>query len=200
LSNEIAYQVEAMVPFNNFALGGGVEGIYSLESDEFSEVPNQKPALATGVTNLFNSINRTRMLPYAKAIYRFEEWSVYAKAGVVASGSSTDEGNLLAGGLTWNFGGVDPKSAHIQRFKEYNIEASVLQVSPRGKFLKIDKGMAQDINKGQRFDIYETDYFGGNKLVATGIIFKVSSDQSIIKLDRIMSNKKVEAGFTARAQ
>lgn len=200
LSNEFIYQAEAMIPFQNLALGGGVEGIFSLDGDEFSEAPDQKPAQATGVTSLFNSINRSRMLPYAKAIYRFNEWSIYLKGGIVSAGTSTDEGNLLLAGLNWDFGGVDPKKARVERFKEYNIEASVLQVSPRGKFVKIDKGIAQDVNKGQRFDLYETDYFGGNKLVATGVVFEVSSDQAIIKLDKMIANKKVEAGFTARAQ
>lgn len=200
LSNEVIYSAEVMVPFTKLALGGGIEGIYSLEGDEFSEVPEQKPAQATGVTRLFNSVNRSRMLAYAKGVYRSNQWSLYAKAGIVNSGTSTDEGNLLAAGLTWDIGGVDPKRARVERFKEYNIEASILQVSPRGKFVKIDKGLAQDVSKGQRFDIYETDYFGGNKLMATGIVFEVSADEAIIRLDRMIANGKVEAGFTARAQ
>lgn len=199
LSNELLYKAEVMIPFGRLALGGGVEGIFSLDGDEFSDVPNQKPNQATGATQLFNSINRSRMLPYALGFYRFGEWSVYLKGGIVASGTSTDEGNLYAGGLIWDFGGVDPNQERVESFKEYNVEASVIQVSPRGKFLKIDKGLAQDVNKGQRFDIYETDYFGGNELVATGVVFEVSSDEAIIRLERMMSNKKVETGFTARA-
>lgn len=200
LSAEIITHLELMIPFTKLAIGGGVDSVFSLEQDEFTSAPFQKPRLATGATTLFNSINRSFMAPYFKVYYSFNELALFAQIGSTISGTSTDEGNLIAGGFVWNWGGVDPNKARVQRFKEYNIEASVIQVSPRGKFIKIDKGIAQGVEKGARFDIYETDFFGGNTLIATGIIFEVNADAAIVRLDRMLENKEVKTGATARGR
>lgn len=200
LSAEMVYNLELMIPFTKLAIGGGIDGVYSLNQDEYTSDPQQKPRQATGATSLFNSVNRSFMAPYVKAYYSFNELALYAQIGGVISGTSTDEGNLIAGGFVWNWGGVNPNQARVERFKEYNIEASVIQVSPRGKFIKIDKGIAQGVEKGARFDIYETDFFGGNTLIATGVIYEVNADAAIVRLDRMLENKEVKTGATARGR
>lgn len=200
LSPEFIYNLELMIPFSKLAIGGGVDAVLSLGQDEYSSDPSLKPRQATGPTALFNSVDRSFTAPYFQAYYAMESFALYAKIGAVISGTSTDEGNLLSGGLVWNWGGLDPKQARIERFKEYDIEASIIQVSPRGKFVKLDKGVAQGIQKGARFDVYETDFFGGNTLIATGVIYEVSADAAILRLDRMLDNKEVKTGATARGR
>ena len=73
-----------------------------------------------------------------------------------------------------------------------------LKVSPRGKFVKIDRGVASDVEKGMKFDIYRTDYFGGNKLMATGVVYQAGADWSIVKLVKKYGAGSLKKGDTAR--
>ena len=34
-------------------------------------------------------------------------------------------------------------------------------------------------------DIYQSDFFGGNILIASGVVFNVESDSSVIKINKI---------------
>lgn len=172
-----------------------------MNQDGFSEVPDQKPVLAGAVTSLFNSIDRSYMQPFVRVGYGFENLAIEGLFARVMSGVSTDEGNLLGARVSWAFGaGKNASQMRVERFKEYFVEASVLRVSPRAKFLKIDKGMASDVRKGMQMDIFQTDFFGGNVLVASGVVFEVAADSAIIRLEKRFSDREIKPGFTARGR
>ena len=67
-------------------------------------------------------------------------------------------------------------------------------------FFKIDKGLSQDIVKGSRADIYKSDYFGGNVLIATGFIYESGPDWAIVKVVKRFKDVAIEKGFTVRVK
>jgi hypothetical protein len=77
---------------------------------------------------------------------------------------------------------VSEDRIHIESFKEYEVEATVVRISPRGIFIKIDKGVGDDVSKGMVMDIFQFDYMGGNILTARGIVYEVDADSSVIKV------------------
>lgn len=198
LSSEINYKIEGVYQFTKLALLGGIEGIYSLKKDEFGDTPLLKPPQATGASKLFHSINREVIAPYVGATYDFKNFSVGLKGQTIVKGTSTDKGNAATLSIAWNSEGVTPESVKIDAFKEYHIEGSVLKVSARGNFLRIDQGLSTDVEKGMKFDIYQTDYFGGNELVASGIVYQIGADWSVIKLLKKYKELEIKPGFAAR--
>lgn len=198
LSSEIIYKLEARYLFKKLSLFVGVEGIRSLNKDQFADQPELKPFLREGATNMFNSINREKMAPYLGGSYAFNKFLLTLKGQTIASGKSTDKGNLVLAGISWNSEGVSEESVKIDSFKEYHVDGSVLKVSARGNFVRIDQGLSTDVEKGARFDIYQTDYFGGNVLVASGVVFEVGSDWSVIKLTKKYKDIEIKPGFAAR--
>ena len=147
----------------------------SLKKDPYSTDPNLKPKISTGATSLFNSINREKMAPYFGALYDFKKATFEARGGMVMSGTYTDKGYFALFSINFNSQGVTNETIKIDSFKEYIIDGSVLKVSARGKYVKIDQGLSTDVEKGMQFDIYQTDYFGGNVLVASGVVYEVVS-------------------------
>lgn len=198
LSEEIIYKGELLYRFSELSLFGGVEGISSLKKDQFGDAPTLKPIQAVGASRMFNSVNREKMAPYIGANYAFEKLLVTLKGQTVMAGQSTDKGNLVMLSLDWTSGGVTKESVKIDSFKEYNVEGAVLKVSARGNFIKIDQGLSTDVEKGMKFDIYQTDYFGGNVLVASGVAYDVGADWSIIKLTKKFKEIEIKPGFAAR--
>lgn len=198
LSEEIVYKLQGTYQFTKWGVFAGLEGIHSLERDPYKDSPLTKPVQATGVTALFNSIDREKVFPYAGATYSFDKFLVVFKGGSVIGGQSTDKGNRMELGFQWNNAGESREQVRVDSFKEYSIDGSVLKVSARGNFIKIDQGLSTDVEKGMRFDIYQTDYFGGNVLVATGVVYDVGSDWSVIKLTKKYKEIEIKPGFAAR--
>ena len=120
------------------------------------------------------------------------------KGQSIIYGKSTDKGNLIIAGLSWNSIGVTAESIKIDAFKEYHIDGSVLKVSARGNYIKIDQGLSTDVEKGAKFDIYQTDYFGGNVLVGSGVVFEVGADWAVVKLLKKYKDIEIKPGFAAR--
>ncbi|WP_372654934.1 hypothetical protein [Halobacteriovorax sp.] len=198
LSPEIFYDVNGKIAWNTFALFAGLEGVASLESDAYSTEPENKPPQGLGESALYNSTNRAYSKPYIGAYKTFGRVRVGVKGAQVISGVSTDKGTELSISLAWNSRGETRVDRKLSKFKEYDLEASIIKVSPRGKFVKIDKGISQDVEKGQTFDIYKTDYFGGNDLVAQGRVYEIGADWAIIKLSKKFKKMDIKSGFTAR--
>ena len=117
---------------------------------------------------------------------------------MIAAGASTDKGIEAGVHIAWSTQGAQEEDRKVGRFKEYLVEGTVLKLSPRGKFIKIDQGLSNDVTKGLRFDIYKTDFFGGNVLVAAGIAYEVGSDWAIIRLVKRYEKIQIKKGFTAR--
>ncbi len=194
LSSEIHYKMEGIYFFSKLSLLAGVEGIYSLNRDQLV----QKPFFARGPTNIFNSLNRQYVAPYAGINYAFDKIFLSLKGQSIVAGHSTDKGNAASINIAWNSQGVTAESIKVESFKEYHIEGSVLKVSARGNFIKIDQGLSTDVEKGMKFDIYQTDYFGGNVLVASGVAYDVGADWTVIKLTKKYKEIEIKPGFAAR--
>ena len=198
LSGEIHYNLEGMYRFTKLGFFAGIEGVKSLKNDPYTETPRLKPLQATGVTSLWNSINHEKMAPYIGANYAFDRLLVGIKGQSVISGKSTDKGSAFLINFDWSSEGITAESVKVDSFKEYQIDGSVLKVSARGNFIRIDQGLSTDVEKGMKFDIYQTDYFGGNELVGSGIIYEVGADWSIIKLTKKYKEIEIKPGFAAR--
>ncbi|MCO4794093.1 MAG: hypothetical protein KC493_10290, partial [Bacteriovoracaceae bacterium] len=126
LSQEVVYDMQLAWAWTKWAWIFGVEGIYSLGTDDFASTPETKPAMATGSTALYNSINRERMMPYLQLNKAFSTWRLGLKGGVVVSGNSTDKGYQVGMNITWSSKGVSKSDRVISKFKEYEIEGNVL--------------------------------------------------------------------------
>ncbi|MFZ8933647.1 MAG: hypothetical protein ACO20H_03640 [Bacteriovoracaceae bacterium] len=197
-SNEIIYNLEYAVPYKKWAYAFGFEGIKSMNGDTYSEAPENKPNLNTGSSQYFNSINREKFEPYFSLSHAFKGWRFGAKVSRVTAGVSTDEGTRFVISAVRVGTGKSLDDYKIERFKTYDIEATVTKVSPRGKFVKIDIGLAGGVEKGMRFDIYVKDIEGEQILVATGTAYETGRDWSIIKVVKTFRNLRLKKGFLAR--
>lgn len=201
LSPEVPYHLALVKNYNKWALWGGVRGIYTLGTDQYSDTPTDKPLNATGSTARWNSINRSYMQPYAGLRYLFKKkYRASVEMGQTMSGTSTDKSTDISFNLAWTSGGKSQEEIFEDSFKEYTTEATIIKVSPRGKFVKIDKGLAQDVTKGAKVDIYKTDYFGGNILIASGLVYESGPSWAIIKLIKKFRSVPIEKGLTARVK
>jgi hypothetical protein len=198
LSSEVVYKAEAIYKFTRLSVLVGIEGIRSLKRDQYTSAPTTKPLMNTGQSYLFNSLNREKTAPYIGVNYAFDKFLFGIKGESIIAGRSTDKGNIILASLSWNSVGVTSESIKIDTFKEYHIDGSVLKVSARGNFIKIDQGLSTDVEKGAKFDIYQTDYFGGNVLVGSGVVFEVGSDWAVIKLTKKYKEIEIKPGFAAR--
>jgi hypothetical protein len=196
LSSEVDYKIEGQYLFTNLSLIAGVDGIYSLKNSPYTTI--NKPQMSTGATHLFNTINREILSPYLGLNYNFKKFAFGLLAKTITKGFSTDAGNSIEFNLSTGTEGVTQESLKIQTFKEYHIDGSVLKVSAKGNFVKIDQGLSSDVEKGMKFDIYKTDYFGGNTLLANGVVVEVGSNWSNIKLDKKFLEVEIKPGFAAR--
>lgn len=200
LSPEIDYLVESSWLWSSLSASIGVEGVYALGSDEYSDNTNAKPLQGRAPSYLYNSINHVIVSPKIRVGWGIGSWRIDFYGSQVMAGKSTDIGSTLGVQLVKFSAPTKKVSKTDDAFKEYGIEATVLKVSPKGRFVQIDQGVSQDIEKGMRFDFYETDFFGGNELIATGIVYEVSLNRSIVKIIKKYSKKNVHKGFTGRAQ
>ena len=200
LSPEVIYDMMFRMHGNSLGLFVGVNGVYSMGMDDFADEPTRKPDLATGVTNLYNSVNRDWFSPYGGLELAMGKWKASVMGRMVMLGTSTDKGMEIAGKLTWNSFGPDrDREAKITKFKEYSAEAEVIKISPRQTFVKINQGTAGDFEKGMKVDIYKIDYVGGNVLVASGYVYEAHTGFSIVRLTKKFQKKmEIREGMVAR--
>lgn len=199
ISDEIYWQAEGAMAWRYVALIAGVDGVNSMNSDPYEDAPSERPVFNTG-TNLYYGENREWITPYAGINFALgDTWRLELRGSQVVSGKATDLGTTFGINLVRR---VD-KNANRQmdsRFKSYDLEASVTKVSPKKAYVVIDKGLADDVAKGMRFDFFEFDYVGGNVLVATGVVIQVKSETAIVKLtNRYNTKKDIKEGLIARA-
>ncbi|MEI8345991.1 MAG: hypothetical protein WCG27_00880 [Pseudomonadota bacterium] len=204
LSPEVLYNMEAaflrLTRQFSWAFYFGIRGIYSLKMDEYAAEPDRKPLIATGATALYNSYHREMVTPYVGFNIGFEGWRFGVQAARVITGRSTDEGMTFMGLLAWNSAGKTYADDKIDNFKEYSVEASVVKISPRSKFLRIDQGIKHGVDKGMPMDIYQTDYYGTNVLVGSGYVYDVGADWAIVRLTKKFRDTPVAPGFIARGR
>ncbi len=198
MSQEVVYFAETAWAYTKWGFRAGLKGVYSLGMDDFKDVPEDKPLQSSGPTAMFNSINRSWMTPYLGINYAFESFRLELVGAQRISGTSADKGMEALAKIVWNSKGVTRDELKISRFKEYEIEATIIKISPRKKFVKIDMGISQDVDKGMKMDIFQTDFFGGNVLVAQGVVYEVGADWAIIKILKRYKKTPIKNGFTAR--
>ncbi|MBL6990388.1 MAG: hypothetical protein ISR65_11440 [Bacteriovoracaceae bacterium] len=198
LSHEIVYKAENAYTLASFTFLAGVDGIYTLSSDEYSDDPNNKPQMLTGSTYLFNSINRGLASAYAGIMFSNKRFKIKVAGNYAFYGVSTDQGFGVDLSISWQSGGTSKTKQKIEAFKEYNIEATVIKVSPRGKFVKIDAGISNDVHKGMKIDIYKNNFLGGNLLIASGIVHDVGGSWSIVKIVKKYRDIPIKKDLTAR--
>lgn len=199
LSTEIYWQVEGALTWKQVALVAGVDGTSSMKNGAFEDDPTQRPNFYTGSTNLYNSINREYIAPYVGLNFALgNTWRMELRGSQVVSGKSTDLGTSFGASLIRR---VDTnKLARVdRRFKDYDFEANITKISPKKEFVVIDKGLSQNVEKGLKIDFYEFDYFGGNVLIAAGVVIQAKSEISVVKItQRYNSKKELKEGVVAR--
>ncbi len=199
LSDEIYWQVEGALAWKYVALIAGVDGVSSMNNDPYTSDPENRPIFNTGRTALYNSSNREWIAPYAGInIALGPNWRVELKGSQTVSGRSTDIGTAFGISLIRR---VDNRKIDKvdTRFKDYDMEASVSKVSPKKGYVVIDKGLADDVQKGMKIDFFEFDYVGGNILLARGTVIQSKADTAIVKIThRYNTKKELKEGVVAR--
>lgn len=199
ISTELNWDLQGALAWKNLALVAGVQGVYSLNQDAYSEDPLTKPPINTGGSSLYHSINRQFVAPYAGVnIALGKKWRLESRYQVITNPRSYDSGSLVSLALAMR---TEPEIQESvdQKFKEYDIEGSVVKLSAKKQFAIIDKGLAHNVRKGQRFDFFYFDYVGGNVLLARGVVIQVNADQSVIKLTSRFSLKhEIKEGTVVR--
>lgn len=199
VSNEIYYQAEGALGWKYFALVAGVDGVFSMKDDPYTDDPLNKPAYNRGNSEMYHGINREYMSPYLGAnIALGKFWRAEIRGSQVISGRSTDMGTQFGINLVYRKE-TAPEMLLDGKFKTYDIEAAVTKVSKQKNFVEIDKGLSSEVYKGMRVDLFEFDYLGGNVLVARGVVMQVKVDSAVIKIStRFNPKKEIKQGLIAR--
>lgn len=199
ISDEIYWQAEGAMAWSYIALVAGVDGVTSLKNDPYENDEENRPNY-NSATYLYNVPNREWITPYAGInIALGNTWRVELKGSQSIQGTSTDLGTTFGINLIRR---VEKSETRLvdNKFKTYDLEATVTKISPKKEYVVIDKGIADDFNKGMRVDFFEFDYIGGNVLVATGVIIKTKSDSAIVKItQRFNTKKELKEGLIGRA-
>jgi hypothetical protein len=199
ISDEIYWQAEGAMAWSYIALVAGVDGVTSLKNDPYENDELNRPDY-NSPTYLYNVPNREWITPYAGInIALGNSWRVELKGSQSIQGTSTDLGTTFGINLIRR---VEKSETRLvdNKFKTYDLEATVTKISPKKEYVVIDKGIADDFNKGMRVDFFEFDYIGGNVLVATGVIIKTKSDSAIVKItQRFNTKKELKEGLIGRA-
>ncbi len=199
-SSEVLFDVHYSVVGESLALILGVKGVYALANGPFSGDPASKPNMHTGNTQIYNGVDRQFYEPYVQLNWAFaQKWQLSFGGSVVQALNAYDNGYRGFGGITYFIPGTSPVKQKLKKFKTYSIEATVIKISPKGGFVKIDQGIASEVKKGMKFDIYENDYKGGNVLLATGRVYQVSADAAIVRIEKKYTSKNIQQGNVARA-
>lgn len=201
ISDNITYDFNVFYKKPRAAFGVGLEGIQSLSNDPAVDI-NDRITRFPGVTNTIFGFNPSYSLAYGQANFAIiPELRGSIKLGQVIRGESWDKYNFYALSLTYQKREFNPNKVFEEKFKEYDVEASVTKVSPRKVFVQIDKGLTDDIPKGAKIDVFEFNYLGGNKLIASGFVFEVGVDTAIIKITKYYNEKiRVKVGHIIRGK
>jgi hypothetical protein len=199
LSEEVVYDLESVWRTKNWGISIGLDGIYSLQSDSFGGQSELKPVQGRAPSTMFNSTNRSYNAVGFGLSTGLGNWTISGKYKAIVSGQSTDSGQKFIIGLS-RFADKKRRSNKNNIFKDYDLEADVVKVSAKGNFVRINKGLNDDVVRGMRFDLYKNDFKGLNELVAEGVVYKIFSNAAVLKIVNRFSSRKVGNGFIARSQ
>jgi len=178
----------------------GMENVYSLETDSYSSDPENKPQVYNGVSEMYNSINRSWSAPYVKShIALGQFWRIEGRYTQVMTGNSTDIGPRISIHLIKRTETVKEFAKRDSQFKEYTIEGTVSKISKNRSACVVDKGLADGLKEGMGVDFYHFDYVDGNQLVAHGVVVKSGASKAMVKIKKRYSKKRVEEGTVMRS-
>ncbi len=204
LSEEILYEVNFEWPYKRVSFEIGIDGIQTLGTDGYGAdedgiAVTDRPLIATGdVSRLFNSINRDKLSPYLETKFIFDKVELAFRWEQTVKGISTDDHYAASVNLIWGRKNIEKEATRVNKFKEYYTEASVIKLSPKGKFVKIDQGIAGNFNKNMKIDFYQSDFLGGNILLASGIVYEIGIDWAIVKIIKYYQKNEIKEGNIAR--
>ena len=185
-----------------FSIGAGFDGVFSFRQDDYTDDPSDKPrGDSVGITHTIRSVNRNYYGAYgAINLALFKGLRVEFQGGQILGGEFWDRKNVALLNLVYR-----SSEGHDQRvresFKQYDLQAEVIKVSPQATFVKIGRGLSSNISKGMRFDLYRVGHLEESVLVASGSVFKVNLDYSIVKILKVFrTDIRIEEGFTARGR
>ena len=200
LSSEFYTESEFAIVWQYFAMLIGVENLISLNGDAYTTDPDTKPQISSGSTYDFNSINRSWTAPYMGMNFALgSKWRLELKAKSKIYGVSTDLGNEVMISLHKRTSDLKSFVQKDAAFKQYSIEGVVKKLSKKRTAAVLNIGLQDGIEKGMKIDFYHFDYLGGNQLIASGFVVKVSLKKSIIKITKRFSKLRVEEGTVARS-
>ncbi len=200
LSSEIYSEIEVAFAWQYFTMLFGVENVYSLNQDAFSDDPEEKPQLSRASSPEFNSINRSWTAPYLGInIGIGSMWRVEFKTLSRISGNSTVLGNEFLLNLVRRKSSSNNFKQFDAEFKEYQYEGTITKVSKSKRAVSVDMGLETGVDKGSKVDFYFFDYLEGNQLIASGYVVKVGASKSIVKITKKFSKQKLKPGVIARA-
>jgi len=203
LSSEIPYRLGLLWKGKSWAIQTGFKGNFSLKQDPYFQDPQNKPGLENpnnSPSQLYNSVNRSLILGHIDVMKNFGKWGIGGGFEQVLSGFSTDIGYALGINLTWQSEGLSKRRRKEKKFKEYDVDAIITKVSPRGGFAKLDKGYNGYIEKGMKMDIYESNFRGRNVLVGTGVVYETKPNWSILKVIKKYIDRPLKPGLIARGR
>lgn len=200
LSSEFYWQLEGAIDWKSVALLAGADGVISMKQDPHGGEPGKHPRYNTGMTALYNSVNRDWIAPYLGLnVALGEKWRVEFKGSQVVTGHSTDLGTSFSLAIIRRADKEKINTKDVQ-FKSYDIEVSIVKVSPKKGYVSIDGGLSKGISKGLKMDFFEFDYLGGNVLVASGVVIEAKAETSIVKLTHKYNSKiEVKEGLVGRS-
>ena len=205
LSSDIPLKTSLSFHKRRWALSLGGDGVVSLGDDQYSDgdVRDQRPQYFPPVTKQFNSLNRSWIRGFIGLTWSLNLWRFEVEMGSIQAGKSTDQGAdvkfklVKIGRPVGNFR-VASSMKKMENFKEYSTEGKVIKVSPRGKYVKINKGRMNGVQEGIYVDIFKVDHTGNNILYASGIVHISKSEHSIIKILKMFTEEKITIDMIAR--
>jgi len=203
LSSEIPFVFGVLWQGESWKAETGVKGNFSLKQDPYFQDPQNKPGLENpnnSPSQMYNSVNRSLMVGYLGINKYFGNWGFGGRFDQVLSGFSTDIGWAFGLNIVWQSKGLTKKRRKKKKFKEYDIDALITKVSPRGGFVKLDKGYNGHIEKGMKMDIYESNFRGKNILVGIGVIYESKPNWSILKIIKKYIDRPLKPGLIVRGR
>ncbi|MBC7538265.1 MAG: hypothetical protein H7281_05555 [Bacteriovorax sp.] len=190
LSSEMLYNAAVIYYLTKISFITGIEGIYSLKNDTYTESPSLKPIISGGNSRLFNSINRQKTSLFAGAQYSFGNFIVALRGETIFKARSSDTGNTISFNIRWENNQISTNTE--TRRQNYFAEGFVKKISTKGSLLKINIGSEKQLSKGDHVDIFNANDYAKSYPIATGTIFEVDSEEATVRINQKFDNSPVQ--------
>jgi hypothetical protein len=198
ISNDFLADIVLALERESLTFYLGTKRSLSLKSEKY-RTSSDKPNIGNGATSLYNGLNQEFGSIYAGLEFYFKKkWTVGLGIESVYYAKSYDTGNAFIGELKYTIGSKTVNH-HEHTFKTYSIEANVIESLKDNSQVMVDAGRARGVRVGMRFDFYHGNLSGDQRLVATGYVSKVYTDQSVVTIKRYFRKEKLDGSTFARA-